>query len=205
MPIYSPKSIRDVDPKSKFELAKSLPPNKQYSPEVRYDGKTVIITGAGAGLGRAYALMYAKLGANVVVNGIREKGPNAVVAEIKKAGGKAIAVICSVEDGETIVKAALDAFGSVHVLVANAGVLRDKSFGTMTEEDWDVVLAVHLRGTYKVRLFWTICSFQVDVMLQCAKAVWPIFQKQKYGRILTTCSLVGLCKFLLPTRSLMLV
>jgi len=69
----------------------------------------------------------------------------------------------------------LDTFGGVHVLVANAGILRDKSFTAMSEQEWDLVLAVHLRGTYK-----------------CAKAVWPIFQQQKYGRILTTCSPTGI-------------
>jgi multifunctional beta-oxidation protein len=142
-----------VDASEKLALASSLPPNRQCSPEVRYDGKTVIITGAGAGLGRAYALMYGRLGANVVVNDVSEKGANSVVAEVQKAGGKATAAVCSAEEGETIVKAAIDNFGSVHALVANAGVLRDKSFATMTEQEWDIVLAVHLRGTYKVGVF----------------------------------------------------
>ena len=154
----------------------------------------MIITGAGAGLGRVYALMYAKLGANVVVNDLNEKGANAVVEEITKgklfrylsfqylsspcyiAGGKAAAAICSAEDGDKIVAVALEKFGGVHVLVANAGILRDKSFQAMTKPEWDIVLQVHLRSTYK-----------------CAKAVWPIFQKQKYGRIVTTCSQVGIC------------
>jgi hypothetical protein len=66
------------------------------------------------------------------------------------AGGKAAPVICSAEDGDKIVKAALDAFGGVHTLVANAGVLRDRSFAAMSEQEWDLVMAVHLRGTYKV-------------------------------------------------------
>ena len=66
------------------------------------------------------------------------------------AGGKAAPVICSAEDGDSIVKAALDAFGGVHVLVANAGILRDRSFTSMSEQEWDLVMAVHLRGTYKV-------------------------------------------------------
>ena len=66
------------------------------------------------------------------------------------AGGKAIPAVCSAEDGDAIVKAALNAFGSVHVLVANAGILRDKSFTAMSEAEWDAVMAVHLRGTYKV-------------------------------------------------------
>lgn len=91
------------------------------------------------------------------------------------AGGKAVAAVTSAEDGDGIVKTALDTFGGVHVLVANAGILRDKSFTAMTEAEWDAVIAVHLKGTYK-----------------CIKAVWPIFQKQKYGRILTTSSGVGI-------------
>ncbi|KAJ7363975.1 hypothetical protein DFH08DRAFT_837971 [Mycena albidolilacea] len=152
-----------------------LPSNPQASPEVRYDGKTVIITGAGAGLGRIYALQYGKLGANVVVNDVSEKGANSVVDEVIKAGGKATAAICSAEDGETIVKAALEKFGGVHILIANAGILRDKSFQAMTEQEWDLVLQIHLRGTYK-----------------CAKAVWPIFQQQKFGRIVTTSSPTGI-------------
>jgi multifunctional beta-oxidation protein len=94
-------------------------------------------------------------------------------------GGKAAAVIGSAEDGEALVKAALDKFGSVHIFIANAGILRDKSFQAMTEQDWDQVMAVHLRGTYKG-----------------LKAVWPVFQKQKYGRIVTTCSQVGICEYL---------
>ncbi|KAH7930228.1 peroxisomal hydratase-dehydrogenase-epimerase [Leucogyrophana mollusca] len=168
-----PESVSDME--SPLEIASTLPPNAQSSPPVRFDGKTVLITGAGAGLGRAYALMYGRLGANVVVNDVSEKGATAVCEEIRAAGGKATPVICSAEDGDAIVKAALDAFGGVHILVANAGVLRDRSFAAMSEQEWDVVMAVHLRGTYK-----------------CAKAVWPIFQKQKYGRIVTTCSQVGI-------------
>jgi len=142
---------------------------------VRFDGQTVIITGAGAGLGRAYAHLYGKLGANVVVNDLNEQGAKKVVDEVVKAGGKAVAAICSAEDGDKIVQVALERFGGVHVLVANAGILRDRSFQAMTEQEWDIVLAVHLRGTFK-----------------CAKAVWPIFQKQKYGRIVSTASQVGI-------------
>lgn len=112
---------------------------------MRFDGQTVIITGAGAGLGRAYAHMYGHLGANVVVNDLNEQGGKKVVDEVVKAGGKAVAAICSAEDGEKIVQVALEIFGGVHVLVANAGILRDKSLQTMTAEEWDIVLAVHLR------------------------------------------------------------
>ncbi|KAH7106551.1 multifunctional beta-oxidation protein [Auriculariales sp. MPI-PUGE-AT-0066] len=158
-----------------LEKSQGLGANKAASPEVRYSGKTVIITGAGAGLGRAYAHMFARLGANVVVNDVSAKGANAVVDEIKSTGGKAVAAVASAEDGDSIVKTALDAFGGVHILIANAGILRDKSFLAMTEKEWDDVVAVHLRGTYK-----------------CIKACWPVFQKQKYGRIVTTCSTVGI-------------
>jgi multifunctional beta-oxidation protein len=112
---------------------------------VRFDGQTVIITGAGAGLGRAYAHMYGRLGANVVVNDLNEQGGKKVVDEVIKAGGKAIAAICSAEDGDKIVQVALENFSGVHVLVANAGILRDKSLQSMTEQEWDIVLAVHLR------------------------------------------------------------
>ncbi|CAL1716544.1 unnamed protein product [Somion occarium] len=170
-----PQSVTDFDHEAVLETARKLPPNPQSTPEVRFDSKTVIITGAGQGLGRAYALMYGRLGANVVVNDVSEKGANAVVDEIIKAGGKAVAAVSSAEDGDAIVKVALEKFGGVHVLIANAGILRDKSFAAMTEPEWDAVLAVHLRGTYK-----------------CAKAVWPIFLKQKYGRIVTTASQVGI-------------
>src|ERR1700749_2080999 len=109
-----------------------MPSNKQSSTGIKYNNQTVIVTGGGGGLGKAYALMYARLGANVVVNDVSEKAAQAVVDEIKRgsneaglcpkdtehaftAGGKAAAAVTSVEDGEGIVRVALDNFGGVHV------------------------------------------------------------------------------------------
>lgn len=124
------------------------------------DGKVAVITGAGAGLGRAYALLLAQEGASVVVNdfakspGPGEKSPaERVVAEIQAQGGKAVANhddVGSVAGGESILATALDAFGGVDILVNNAGILRDKSLPKMEEADFDLVLRVHLKGTFCV-------------------------------------------------------
>lgn len=170
-----PEKITDANHMEFLERAKEAKPNEQGDQEVRFDGKTVLVTGAGAGLGKAYALMFAKLGGNVVVNDFSEKVANAVVEEIKKAGGKAAPAVGSVEDGAKIVKAAVDAFGGLHVIINNAGILRDKSFASMTDDEWHQVINVHLRGTYSV-----------------CKAAWPIFLEQKYGRIVNTTSAVGI-------------
>ena len=113
--------------------------------------RTVVITGAGAGLGRAYALAFAQEGANVVVNDIRAEAAEAVAAEVRAAGGRALANsgdICSVAGAQAIVDAAVAAFGEVHVLVNNAGVLRDRMFLSLSEDDWDTVMRVHLRGHF---------------------------------------------------------
>lgn len=115
------------------------------------DNRTIIITGAGAGLGRGYAMAIAAEGGNVVVNDIKREAADAVVAEIKAAGGKAIANsddITSVAGADNIVKAAVDAFGEVHGVVNNAGVVRDRMFASMSEEEWDLVIKVHLKGHY---------------------------------------------------------
>ena len=129
------------------------------------DGKVAIITGAGGGLGEAYAKLFAKEGAAVVVNdlgGARDgsgTGTSAasekVVADIKAAGGRAVANgddVSTIAGGENILKTALDAFGKVDILVCNAGILRDKTFSNTSEEDWDKVVKVHLKGTYCVAL-----------------------------------------------------
>ncbi|UZJ51526.1 hypothetical protein CBS101457_000846 [Exobasidium rhododendri] len=170
-----PDKVTDANYTELLERAKAAKPNEQGDSPIKFDGQTVLITGAGAGLGRAYALMFGKLGANVVVNDFSEKAANAVVDEVKKAGGKAAPAVGSVEDGDKVVQAAVDAFGGLHVVVNNAGILRDKSFASLEDKDWHAVVNIHLRGTYKV-----------------CKAAWPIFLKQKYGRIINTTSAVGI-------------
>lgn len=113
--------------------------------------RTVIITGAGGGLGRAYALAFAAEGANVVVNDIRDDAARDVVGQIRASGGQALASsddITTLASAQRIVDAALAAFGEVHVLVNNAGVLRDRLFLSLSEEDWDTVMQVHLKGHY---------------------------------------------------------
>lgn len=116
---------------------------------LRFDGRVVIITGAGRGLGREYALAFAERGAKVVVNDLGggrdgvgkgvSQAADDVVKEIKANGGTAVANYDSVEEGENIVKTAVDNFGRVDVLVNNAGILRDRSFQKMSEQDWNLV------------------------------------------------------------------
>ncbi len=154
---------------------------------IRFDGKVAIVTGAGGGLGRCHALDLAARGAKVVVNdlggavdgtGGNSEAAEAVVAEIKAAGGEAIANGASVADDagvEHLVKQTMDAWGRVDILVANAGILRDKSFAKMELKDFDAVMNVHLMGTVKP-----------------CKALWPIMREQKYGRIVVTTSSTGL-------------
>ena len=130
---------------------------------IRFDDQVAIVTGAGGGLGRIYALELAKRGAKVVVNdlggardgtGVGSTRPaDAVVQEIVKAGGEAVAnydSVATLEGGQTIVQTALDHFGRVDILINNAGILCDKSFAKMRPEMWEGVLAVHLQGAYNV-------------------------------------------------------
>jgi len=126
------------------------------------DGKVAIVTGSGGGIGREHALALARAGAALVVNdlggardgtGAGHNMADQVVAEIKAAGGEAVAnydTVATVEGATNIVKTALDAFDKLDILVNNAGILRDKSFAKMDEQMWDIVIAVHLRGTYCV-------------------------------------------------------
>ena len=126
------------------------------------DGKIAIVTGSGGGIGREHALALSKAGAAVVVNdlggardgtGAGQNMADQVVAEIVAAGGEAVAnydTVATVEGANNIVKTALDAFDKVDIVVNNAGILRDKSFAKMSEDMWDIVISVHLRGTYCV-------------------------------------------------------
>ncbi len=152
--------------------------------ELRFDGKVAIVTGAGNGLGRSHALLLASRGAKVVVNdlggsmhggGRSSAAADAVVQQIKDAGGQAVANYDSVEDGENIVKTALDTFGRIDILINNAGILRDTSFQKMSEDDWNLILKVHVNGAYK-----------------CTAAVWNIMRDQGYGRIIMTASAAGI-------------
>ncbi|EGG02913.1 uncharacterized protein MELLADRAFT_90516 [Melampsora larici-populina 98AG31] len=140
-----PEDITDAHFLDYLEQGKQLSTNPQSSKPLTYRGKTVMVTGAGNGLGTAYALMYGKLGANVVVNDMNSEAASKVVDEIKHLGAKAVANTSSVEDEQKVVKAALDNFGSLHVIVNNAGILSDKSFISMTNAEWDIIQKVHLR------------------------------------------------------------
>jgi NAD(P)-dependent dehydrogenase (short-subunit alcohol dehydrogenase family) len=112
------------------------------------DGRTVIVTGAGGGLGRAYALALAAEGANVVVNDVRADAAAAVVAQLGAHGLANGDDITSTHGAQRIVDAAVARFGDVHAVVNNAGVVRDKMFASMTEDDWDLVVKVHLKGHF---------------------------------------------------------
>ena len=154
---------------------------------MRFDGRVAVVTGAGGGLGRQHALALAARGAKVVVNdlggtldgsGGTPSAALAVVEEIRKAGGEAIASGASVTDAaavQAMVDAAMKTWGRVDILVNNAGILRDKSFTKMTLDDFRIVVEVHLMGA-----------------VNCCKAVWDIMRAQNYGRIVMTTSSSGL-------------
>lgn len=151
-----------------------------------FEGRVAIVTGAGGGLGRVYALELAKRGAKVVVNdlGAARDGTGhsdaalKVVEEIERAGGEAMSNGGSVTEYEQMVEMvakAKERWGGVHILINNAGILRDKSFAKMEPADFDLVVKVHLSGS-----------------ANCTKAVWDTMRDQAYGRILMTASSTGL-------------
>lgn len=150
-------------------------------------GRVAVITGAGGGLGRQHALLFAREGARVVVNdlgghrdgsGFGSDMADSVVAEITDAGGEAVANyddVATADGGERVVATALDTFGQVDIVVNNAGILRDRSFHKMPPADWDAVLRVHLYGTFNV-----------------TRAAWPHMRAQRFGRVVVTTSTSGL-------------
>lgn len=150
------------------------------------DGKVAIITGAGGGLGKEHALLFAQHGAKIVVNDLggsvhgsgHGDAADAVVEEIRAAGGEAVASKSSVSDREgakSIVETAIKEFGTVDIVINNAGILRDKSFKKMTLDEWDIVINVHLNGSAYVT--WH---------------AWPIMYEKNYGRVVFTSSVSGI-------------
>jgi len=154
---------------------------------IRFDNRVAVITGAGGGLGRTYALEFAKRGAKVVVNDLGGKADGTgkstsmadkVVEEIKAAGGQAVANYDSVstfEGGAAIIQSAVDNFGTVDVVINNAGILRDKTFAKLEADDLDAVVAVHLRGAFCV-----------------SQPAFKVMKEKGYGRFVFTSSGAGI-------------
>lgn len=152
--------------------------------KLRFDGKVVLVTGAGNGLGKEYALAFGARGAKVVVNdlggdikgeGKSSRAADIVVDEIRARGGTAVANYDSVEAGEKLVKTALDSFGRLDIIINNAGILRDRSFARISDLDWDIIHRVHLRSAFLI-----------------ARAAWPLMKQQNYGRIINVTSAAGI-------------
>ena len=153
----------------------------------RLEGKVAVVTGAGRGMGKAEALAFAAEGAKVVVNDLGGAGDGTgasaapaeeVVQEIRKLGGEAVAnydTVATPEGGENIIKTAIDSFGRIDILVNNAGILRNRMIFNMTEEEWDIVMKVHLYGHF-----------------HCTKHACVHFREQRSGRIINISSMAGL-------------
>ncbi len=143
--------------------------------DLKLNGKTAIVTGGASGIGRQTCLDFAEEGVNVVVADINDAGAKEVAEEIKKTGSKAIAMKCDVtktEDVKATVAKCMEMFGRVDILICNAGILRDNMIHKMSEEEYDLVLDVNLKG------YWRFC-----------KEVVPIMKKQRYGKIVMISSM----------------
>lgn len=141
-------------------------------------GKIAVVTGASRGIGRSISLALSAAGATIVAMDMDQTATDAVVAEIKAAGGEALAVVGNVTvtaDAEKMIDAAKEAYGRVDILVNNAGITRDGIFLRMKDEDWDAVLTVNLKGAFL-----------------CSRAASKVMAKQRYGRIINIASIVGL-------------
>jgi NAD(P)-dependent dehydrogenase (short-subunit alcohol dehydrogenase family) len=155
--------------------------------DIRFDDRVVVITGAGGGIGRQYALDFARRGAKIVANdlgtsltgeGTSGSSASRLVAEIKAAGGQAVSNtdnIATAEGAQKLAETALDAYGRIDVLMNNAGITRNALVADMSPADFKAVLDVHLFGSF-----------------YCTRAVWPAMQKKRYGRVLMTTSQSGL-------------
>ncbi len=145
---------------------------------MRLENKVVIITGAGSGIGKETALLFAKEGAKVVVTDVNEKGGEETVAEIKKNGGEAFFArldISSREQSKEVIKYTLERYGKIDVLINNAGIIQDALVQKMTEEQWDSVINVNLKGPFN-----------------CIQAVVPAMMEHGVGEIINISSIVGL-------------
>lgn len=151
---------------------------------MRFEERVVVVTGAGNGLGRSHALAFGARGAKVVVNDLGGTGAGAgtdasvaesVAAEIRRAGGEAVANTDGVQDGARIIQQAMDCYGRVDVVVNNAGILRDAAFHKLSDEQWDAIYQTHLLGSYRT-----------------TRAAWEHMRAAGYGRIVMTTSAAGL-------------
>jgi len=145
---------------------------------MRLDGKAAVITGAGQGLGRGYALEFAKQGADIVVNDVNIDSANSVVKEVEEIGRKAIAVKAAVnskEEAQNLIDTAIETFGKVDILVNNAGITRTAMLHKMTQQEWDQVISVNLTGVFN-----------------CLQAVASHMIERKYGKIVNVTSVAGI-------------